>query len=406
MTFCPGKRFGVLRATLLLRLILPSTGFARIVPVKNPLDGVLDAQLVLIVRKGPNARLFRVDQVFWGDAKPRDLIDLGEFQLVTVQQYGPPVIDPIAPETRILVFLKHENDSSAPWQPTYFQEAYFWVQKPEDEQRLRNDAQRAVEARRQWEKVRNISDPATRVAALWPFLSFNKYGVSFYEHTTTALEEAKPQSGEYFASHFEDLSTDERGMLMASAGDFGSDQLHRKMQTFLVQEMKAYESFVHQFGRVPTAKDWNTVPSPVPSDIIQTIGNIYNGLVGFAKFGRRSDLPFIRKMAVWAANCDLEQTAEAAMNAFRDMPDEDNLPSIRQVLAKFLPEKRPGMGSIDVDAERALCKHHYAQTVPLLVPFLKDDFLRPETESCLADIAGSNLGSDPHAWMEWYKSQH
>ena len=153
MTVCSGKRFGVLRATLLLCLILPSTGFARIVPVKNPLDGVLDAQLVLIVRKGPNARLFRVDQVFWGDATPGDLIDLGEFQLATVQQYGPPVIDPIAPETRILVFLKHENDPSAPWQPTYFQEAYFWVQKPEDEQRLRNDAQRAVEARRQWEKA-------------------------------------------------------------------------------------------------------------------------------------------------------------------------------------------------------------------------------------------------------------
>lgn len=391
-----------MRATLLLCLILPSTGFARIVPVKNPLDGVLDAQLVLIVRKGPNPRLFRVDQVFWGDAKPGDLIDLGEFRLATVQQYGPPVIDPIAPETRILVFLKHENDPSAPWQPTYFQEAYFWVQKPEDEPRLRNDAQRTVEARRQWEKVRNISDPATRVAAFWPFLSFDTYGVSFYEHTKTELELAKPQSGEYFASHFEDLSTNQRGMLLPSAGNFGSDQLHQKLQTFLEQEMNAYKSFVNEFGRVPTQEDWNTLPSKIKD----VTGNIYYGLAGFAKYGRRSDLSFIRKMAVWAANYDLEQTAEAAMNAFRDMPDENNLPAISQVLAKFLPEKRPGMASIDVDAERALCKHHYAQTVPLLVPFLNDDFLRPETESCLADIAGTNLGSDPHAWMEWYKSQH
>jgi hypothetical protein len=386
-------------------LTLPSTGFARIVLVKNPLDGVLDAQLVLIVRKGPNARLFRIDQVFWGDAKAGDLIDLGNFQLATVQQYGSSVIDRIAPETRILVFLKPENDPSAPWQPTYFQEAYFWVQKPEDEQRLRNDAQRAVEARRQWEKARSTFDRATRVVALWPFLSFDKYGVGFYEHTKTELEEAKPKSGEYFASHFEDLPTKQRRMLLSSAGDFGSNQLHQKMQTFLVQEMKAYESFVHEFGRVPTQEDWNTLRNTLPSKIKDVTGNIYYGLAGFAKYGRRGDLPFIRKMAVWAANYDLEQTAEAAMNAFRDMPDENNLPAIRQVLAKFLPEKLPGMASIDVDAERALCKHHYAQTVPLLVPFLKDDFLRPETESCLADIAGSNLGSDPHAWMEWYKSQ-
>ena len=60
------------------------SAFARIVPQKDPLNGVLDAQLVVIVRPCPSdnpRKLFRIDKVLLGDAKPDDVLDLGDFQL-------------------------------------------------------------------------------------------------------------------------------------------------------------------------------------------------------------------------------------------------------------------------------------------------------------------------------------
>jgi hypothetical protein len=108
------------------------SGFARLVPPKDPLDGVLDAQLVVIVRQWPveNSKLFKIEEAFLGDARKGSSIDLDDFELSTVQQYGPPVVEPITPETRILLFLKCRKDSPAVWEPTYFKESFFWVKRP------------------------------------------------------------------------------------------------------------------------------------------------------------------------------------------------------------------------------------------------------------------------------------
>lgn len=385
---------------LLILILANLNASARLVPIKNPMNGVLDAELVVIVRQASTGvkRLFRIEEVFWGQAKPGDLIDLGEFQLKTTQRDGPELIDPVTPDTRILLFLNHENDAAGPWQTTYFQESYFWVQKPEDTPTLRASAEHATEARRRWEEARAISHPAARVAALWPFLDAKVYGVAFLEHTKVELIKASPESGEYFAQHF---TQENRAKVLAVAGDLGSDALHAKMEFFIVQEMKAYEEFVAELGRVPSRDDW----SDLPENAKNLSGNIYYGLAGFARFKRPHDLPFIRNAAMWAAKYDLEQTAEATMNAFRDMPDQGNLEAIHQVLAKFLPERRPGVASVDVDGERALCEHHYPETVPLLVPFLNDNFLKTETEGCLIDIVGRDLGQNPQPWMDWYKIQ-
>jgi hypothetical protein len=59
------------------------SAFARIVPSKDPLDGVLDAQLVIIARHSPveNSKLFTIEEVFLGIGKKGDSIDLGDFTL-------------------------------------------------------------------------------------------------------------------------------------------------------------------------------------------------------------------------------------------------------------------------------------------------------------------------------------
>jgi len=78
----------------------------------------------------------------------------------------------------------------------------------------------------------------------------------------------------------------------------------------------------------------------------------------------------------------LEQTADAALDAFRDMPGKVNLSAMDRLLKTFLPGRQPGMWGIDWDAERALCEHKYSETVPLLAPFVTEDAKTSESRLC------------------------
>jgi hypothetical protein len=70
--------------------------------------------------------------VFLGDLHVGDSIDLGDFKLSITQEYGPPIVEPINPTTRILLFLQKAKNSPTLWKPTYFEESYFWVQRATD----------------------------------------------------------------------------------------------------------------------------------------------------------------------------------------------------------------------------------------------------------------------------------
>ena len=258
-----------------------------------------------------------------------------------------------------------------------------------------------MDVRRQWEAAENISDPKQRVAALWPYLSLFAYGVSFFKHTVSELQKNRPASGEYFAKHFDGMSHGERMLLLPEAGNFGSDQLHAKLKQDLELQEHGYEEFISSSSKRPVDIEWNTMPSTAKDEA----GEIYYGLAGLVRFEDRADLPFIRTTALWCAKYHLEQAASAAVNAFRDMPDQANLPIIDTLLREFLPGRKLGMWSIDWDAERALCRHKYPETVPVLAPFVADSInqLAGEAEFCLKEIVGHDFGRDPKAWLKWYQ---
>ena len=398
------KRDTICVLAILSSILVTLSAFGRLVPLKDPADGVLDAELVVIVQRSPIGKpgLFRILEVFLGDKKRDDSIDLGDFTLSIVQRYGPSVVEPITQDTRILLFLQRKQDSSTEWEPTYFKEMFFWVQRPEEVALLRRAAERAVDLRQQWEQAANISDPKQRVEALWPFLAIRRYGVSFFKHTESELRKAKPASGEYFAQHFDDMSHNERMSLLPSAGAYGSEMLHEKLRRYLDDQQRRYEQFVAASGRHPRDIQWNSMPENVQ----EIAGGAYYGLAGFAMFQDRNNLPFIRRMAIRTAQYHLEQTAEAAVNAFRDMPDRANLPVIQQIRNEFLPGRKPGMWTVvDWDTERALCTHKYVETIPLLAPFVADDQMGNEAEGCLQQIVGHDLGRDPKAWVDWFTRQ-
>ena len=395
-----------MRLLVLVSLSLVAlTASARIVPAKDPLDGVLDADLVVIVGPALNGKpgAFRISEVFLGDLHVGDTIELSDFKLFIVQEYGPEKVEPITAETRILLYLRRTKDSPPTWKPTYFEESIFWVQRAQDEGLLRRAAERTIDVRRQWEAADNISDPKQRVAALWPYLSLFTYGVSFFKHTVAELRKARPASGEYFAAHFDGMSHGERMLLLPEAGNFGSDQLHEKLKRDLELQEHGYEDFISGSGKRAADIEWDTMPSSAKDEA----GEIYYGLAGLSKFEDRTDLPFIRATALWCAKYHLEQAASAAVNAFRDMPDQGNLPIIDALLREFLPGRKVGIWSIDWDAERALCRHKYIKTVPVLAPFVADPItqLAGEAEICLKEIVGKDLGRDPTRWQEWYKEK-
>jgi hypothetical protein len=195
------------------------------------------------------------------------------------------------------------------------------------------------------------------------------------------------------------MSHNERMSLLPGAGAYGSNMLHEKLKNYLNEQQQRYEKFVAASGRRPQDSEWNSMPANV-KDIR---GETYYGLAGLAKFNDRNDLPYIRRMAIWAAQYHLEQTAEAAINAFRDMPDRANLPAIQQIRNEFLPGRKPGIWTVvDWDTERALCTHNYLETIPLLAPFVADAQMANEAEGCLQQIVGRDLGKDPKAWIDWY----
>jgi hypothetical protein len=166
------------------------SAFARIVPHKDPLNGVLDAELVVIADPSQSGRpgIFRIEEVFLGELHAGDSIDLGDFKLSVIQQFGPPTIEPINPATRILLLLQKTKNPATLWKPTYFGESYFWVQRTEDVALLKRAAERVMNLRRDWEKAAATPDPKPRVPELWPFLSLPTYGVGFFQHTESELE--------------------------------------------------------------------------------------------------------------------------------------------------------------------------------------------------------------------------
>lgn len=399
----PSGLSGTIRALLLLCCFFPASinCFAKLTTRPDYRNGILDAELVVIVlQHSPGS--FRVEEVFLGNAYKGDSIELPGFRLFTEQPYGPDIVEPITPSTRVLLFLHHKKDAPAVWEPTYFGYSFFWVQDPAQVIQLEKTAEQAVALRRRWEEAANISDLRRRAEALWPFLSMKDYGSDFLEHTKTALRNISPVSGDYFAEQFDNMPRWNRADLFKDAGAYGGDKLHRTLTSYIAAQQQLYESSVLtlKLDQDDSLARWNTMPEN-GKDIY---GDIYYGLAGLASFQRRDDLPMIRDIARWAVKYGLEQTCEAALDAFRTMPDKDNLPVISLIWKKFPLGSGKGDEIFHVDVIRTLCTHKYEQTIPLLAPFVTDGFAGAEAQAALVEIVGRDLGRKPQPWLDWYKT--
>jgi hypothetical protein len=386
--------FSTICGCLLLFLLFVES-YARIVPPRDPREGVLDASLVLIVR--PETQdWFRIEEVFLGDQRVGDAISLPGFKLYTIQESGPELVEPMTPNTRVLLFLKNKEDG---WEVTDYGYCFFWRHEPEKAPELRAIAEKTVSLRKSWEAARDTDDEQLRVEALWPYLW--GHGVSFLKHTEKELQKIGPVAGDYIARKFESMTYRQRTTLMRDLGVYGSELSHQALIECLKSRQRLYESFLAERGATAEGliEDWNHTPEAI-KDIY---GELYSGLAGLGSFKDRNDLPFVRELALWAVGHRFKQTCDAALNAFRDMPDEANLPVIDAIWREFSARQKTGDNMSSIDVVRTLKTHVYPAAVPLLVSFLKDAHAGSEARGALAQIVEQNLGPNPDDWLNWYR---
>lgn len=369
-------------------------------------EGILDAELVCIVsQKAPD--VFKVDEVFLATGPAVESVRLPGFQLVTEQQYRPDLVEPITPNTRILLYLRHKKDAPASWEILGYGFSFFWVQNPEQTPQLRSLAEKGIDLRRRFEAASKIPDPLRRAAALWPFLDMVTFGPEVARRAEEVLKQTAPVSGDYFAEHFDELPHDQRMDLLRDAGEYGGEKLHETVKEFISEQEKIFDDYAsaHKLAGEFNQEQWYSMPPAVTA----STGYVYYGAAGLAKFHRTDDLPLFREIGLWGIKYGMYQPSEAALDAFRSMPDEENLTVIAQIRERF---KRGAFGVATDEADgllkfetlQALQTHIYVQSIPQLVPFLKDDGFGDEAEDALTKIVGRDLGQKPGPWLAWYEA--
>jgi len=376
-------------------LVLCVSCLARLVPPHDPLNGVLDAELVVTVCRSPvdkTGKLFMVTGVFWGDAQYGDSIDLGDFKLRIPQREGDDIVEPITAETAILLYLQRSKTSPNQWEPTYYRESYFWTQRPEDYALLRLTAQRAVALRRKWEYAAAIPDFRQRLSALWPFWSF-EYGVDFFVRTEEQLNKIAPP--EFFDRPFPEDSNYPRER------DYLTEEWHKKVRIRL-------QGLEHRYREHVSASDRsrNEVDGRKKETEEELAREIASGIYELSAAQNYQDLPLIRELAFLSAEYHQERIAYAALNALWFIREKTSLPAIEAILNAFRPDHKPGTwNSVVWSAEKLVCDYHYAEAVPLLATFVADEYTGKGAQFCLSETIGLDFGENPRAWIDWYQSE-
>src|SRR5215813_6141114 len=217
-------------------LLIGDSAYAKLIPRPNPREGVLDASIVLVVRQ-VERDTFSAEEIFLGEMQAGDQINLTDFKLTTEQEWGPDIIDPITPDTRILLFLKKIDKG---WEITQYNRCFFWTHDPNKVGELRTKAQQAVQLRKEWEEARDTPDEGRRVEMLWPYLW--DHGLSFLKHTQSELRKTGSVAGNYIAERLTSLNHKQQTILLPDLSEYGGERLH----TALRKQLRDQKEFCEQ----------------------------------------------------------------------------------------------------------------------------------------------------------------
>jgi hypothetical protein len=375
---CGDARFH-LGAFLLLLTIFESSApcNAKIIPKRDPLDGALDATLIVIMKQ-QSPDTFRVEESFLGGVGIGDLLLLPDFRLVVEDRstliVGMERIEPIHTDTRILVFLKPAKSGTQRWDVAGFGNCYFWTHDPGELDSLRAMAVSALDLRRSWEAARDLPDTRQRIEALWPYL-WNHNG-SCYNQTKAVLREAGSVAGDYIAGQLNGMTYRQKDVFLTEFGEYQSERLHSALIHELKTQETAWEKLVRRRAKfehydevVPPGRMHYSIrrPQDAEADEAEDIyGVLYQGFTGLSGFHDRNDLPFIRESALWGVRYRFKQLDDAALESFGKMPDKGNLPVIEAIWKEYSERPFRGNELTPFDVIRALKEHRFPEAIPLI----------------------------------------
>lgn len=369
-------------------LTLPAAVSAEIQLPNNPRNGALDATAIVVVRRQDDA--WRVTESLLGEHDVDAVLRLTDLQLerrdrLTRQQ-------PVTEQTRVLVLLGPDRHRNGDLRVSYHGSCFARVEDEADVAQLRKISRDVLELRQEWNDALALKRHEDRVRALWPYVWDG--GIVVPRRTADELKKLAPVSGNYIASQFGNLSHSQRMTLLSDANEYGGDQLHKLVIAHLNSLQDEYNTWLAEDGAGVDTDDWKVLPERAK----EMRGELYYGLHGLAGFRNRDDLPFIRDLATWALKHRLKQTCEAALTAFRHMPDRSNLPLIAGIWSEF--DQRPYEGNplSAFDITRTLRGHRFPATVPILAAFLDCEDVGTEARAFLAEIVGRDLGPDAADW--------
>jgi len=360
---------------------------------RDAFGGVLAADLVVVLRH-LEGDTFAVEEMLLASAPHEETLVIPGVRLTTYSLFDEPMSLPITKGTRILTFLKQTTPDSGLWTVVPYSHNSFWVEDPAQVDKLREIASEALRKREAWLAVNAVEDPAKRVEAIWPFLWMTASSTLARE----ALIKIGPPAGDYLADHLADMPHHERMQLIQYAGLFGGEKLHRTMRL----EMEKARARVMVLRE---ARDAAAAPSDertrLQREVMYALGEIYYGIAGLTWFKDRNDLPFIRELALWAANIGGRQPCEGALRAFHEMPADENLPVIEAISHAF-PDRRDDIASWLI---WALEPHKSLKAAPVLIELLGDRYAARDARWLLGRLAGQDLGEAAEPWLQWYREQ-
>jgi len=398
-----------------LLAVLASTALcdAKIIPKRDPLDGALDATLIVIMkREAPG--IFRVEESFLGAVGVGDLLQLPDFKLAVEDSSHPAAgverIEPIHNNTRILVFLKPAEIQSLGWDVAGPGNCYCWSHDPGNLDSLRAMALSALDLRRAWEAARDLPDERQRVEALWPYLW--SPGFTCHQQTKAALRKIGAVAGDYIAEQLNGMTYRQKTIMLRESGEYRSERLHAALILELKGQKAAWEKLLARRGTFATYDDVAPPgrvryypprgPRTEADEADEISGVLHDGFTGLGGFHDRNDLPFIRESALWGTKYRFKWVDDAILEAFREMPDKANLPVIEAIWKEY--SKEQWNNELDSDVVRTLKEHRFPAAIPMLAQFVNVGVAREKAQEFLRDVTGFDFG-DAAGWLGWYASQ-
>jgi len=265
-----------------------------------------DATVIAIISQ-QSSDTFRVEDVFLGEVAKGQLLSLPGFTLAIEDRStfiaGVERIEPIYPNTRILVFLKpalasaRVGEQFGEWAIAGFGNCYFWSHDPSQISSLRSMAIQALSLRQSWEAARDLPDERERVEALWPYL-WNDNG-RCYKQTEAALQKVGPVAGDYIAEQLDGMTYRQKDVFLNHFGTYGSPRLHAALISELKKQEMAWEELLRRRGRFETYDEvsppgrmryYPRRPQDADANKADDIyGVLYQGFVGLGGFNDRDE---------------------------------------------------------------------------------------------------------------------